>query len=81
MCVKSEVEEILSNMQQMTIVMRPSCWHKIFGTNGLSAPAQGLCLNFFSSITTDFNLSSNLRWAIQDQWSSGLFWAFIVIFK
>ena len=29
-------------------------------------------LNFFSSITTDFNISSALRWAIQDQWSSGL---------
>ena len=55
----------------MTTVMRPSCWHKNFGPNGLSAPAQGLCLNFFSSITTDFNISSALRWAIQDQWSSG----------
>ena len=29
-------------------------------------------LNFFSSVTTDFNISSALRWAIQDQWSSGL---------
>ena len=29
-------------------------------------------LNFFSSITADFNISSVLRWAIQDQWSSGL---------
>ena len=26
------------NLQQMTIVMRPSCWHKIFGPNGLCAP-------------------------------------------
>ena len=26
---------------------------------------------FFLSITTDFNISSSLRWAIQDQWSSG----------
>ena len=60
------------NLQQMTIVMRPSCWHKKFGPNGLSAPTQGLCLNFFSSITADFNTSSALRWAIQDQWSSGL---------
>ena len=55
----------------MTIVIRPSCWHKIFGPNGLSAPTLGLCLNFFSSITTDFNISSALRWVIQDQWSSG----------
>ena len=28
-------------------------------------------LNFFSSITADFNISSAIRWAIQDQWSSG----------
>ena len=28
-------------------------------------------LNFFSSITAYFNISSALRWAIQDQWSSG----------
>ena len=28
-------------------------------------------LNFFSSITTHFNISSAIRWAIQDQWSSG----------
>ena len=34
-------------------------------------PYLGLCLNFFSSITADLNISSALRWAIQDQWSSG----------
>ena len=28
-------------------------------------------LNFFFSITADFNISSALRWAIQDQWSFG----------
>ena len=28
-------------------------------------------LNFFSSIIADFNISSAIRWAIQDQWSSG----------
>ena len=28
--------------------------------------------NFLSSVTSDFNISSALRWAIQDQWSSGL---------
>ena len=28
-------------------------------------------LNFFSSITAEFNISSAIRWAIQDQWSSG----------
>ena len=61
------------NLQQMTIVMRPSCWHQHFGPNGLSAPNLRLCLNFFAWITADFNISSALRWAIQDQWSSG-FW-------
>ena len=30
-------------------------------------------LNFFSSITADFNTSSAIKWAIQDQWSSGFF--------
>ena len=58
------------NLLQMTIVIRPSCWHKNFGLNELSVSAQGLCLNFFSSIIADFNISSALRWAIQDQWSS-----------
>ena len=55
----------------MTIGMRPSCWHQSFGTNELSVLAQGLCLNFFSSI------SSALRWAIQDQWSSGYFFVLL----
>ena len=53
------------------MVTRPSCWHKMFGLNGLSAPTLGLCLNFFSSITTDFNIPSALRWVIQERWSSG----------
>ena len=43
----------LFTLQKMTIMMRPSCWHQNFGPKGLSAPAQGLCLNFFSSITAD----------------------------
>ena len=68
---KVRLKRFFSNLQQMTIVMRPSCWHQSFGPNGLSAPAQGLCLNFFSSITADFNISSELMWVIQDQWSSG----------
>ena len=63
----------LSQSQLMTIVMRPFCWHKNFGSNGLSAPAQGLCVNFFSSITADFNIALAFRGAIQDQWSSGFF--------
>ena len=33
--------------------------------------SDSIFLNFFSSITAYFNISSALRWAIQDQWSSG----------
>ena len=33
--------------------------------------SDSIFLNFLSSITADFNISSALRWAIQDQWSSG----------
>ena len=42
MCIKSEVEEIFLDLQQMAKVMSPSCRHQKFGTNGLSAPVQGL---------------------------------------
>ena len=70
MCIRSEVKRFFLNLQQMTIVMSPSCWHQNFGFNGLPATTLGLCLNFFSSITADFNISSALRWAIQNQWSS-----------
>ena len=52
--VRSWRDSFFFNLQQMTIVMRPSCWHQ----NGLSAPTLGLCLNFFSSVTADFNISS-----------------------
>ena len=33
--------------------------------------SDSISLNFFSPITTDFNISSALRGVIQDQWSSG----------
>ena len=33
-----------------------------------------ILLNFFPSITPDFNISSAFRWALQDQWYSGLSW-------
>ena len=33
--------------------------------------SDSIFLNFFSSITIYFDISSALRWAIQDQWSSG----------
>ena len=36
---------------------------------------------FFSSITADFNISSALRWAIQDQWSSGIINQISIIIK
>ena len=73
MCIKSEAEDILFKLATNDHSDEPSCWHKTFGPNGLSAPAQRLCLNFFSAITADFNISSALRWAIQDQWSSVFF--------
>ena len=71
MCIKSEVEEILFKLvtndhSDEAFLLTSKFWPK-----WLSAPAQGLCLNFFSSITTDFNIFSALRRAIQDQWSSG----------
>ena len=72
MCIKSEVEEILFKLATNDHSDETVLWHQNFGPNGLSAPAQGLCLIFFSSISAaDFNISSAVRWAIQDQWSSG----------
>ena len=47
--VKSEVEEILFKLATNDHSDELSCWHQNFGPNGLSAPAQGLCLNYFSS--------------------------------
>ena len=61
MCIKSEVEEILFNFATNDHNDEAFLLISSFGPNGLSAPAQGLCLNFFSSITTDFNISSALR--------------------
>ena len=51
-CIKSEVEEIFLYWQQMTKVMRPSCWHQNFRPNGLSAPAQELytCIKSWKSV-------------------------------
>ena len=62
-------------------MIRPSCWYQNFGPNWLSAPTLKLRLSFFSSTTADFNISLALRWAIQDQWSSGFyvewFWSYL----
>ena len=55
------------------IVMRPSCWHQNFGPNGLSAPYPWVMFKLLFSLIFDFNISSALRWAIQDQWSSGFY--------
>ena len=47
MCMKWEVEEIkweveeIVNLQQMTIVMRPSCWHKLLALIGCLAMPKG----------------------------------------
>ena len=71
MCIKSEVEEILFKLATNDNSDEAFLLTSNFGPNGLSAPTLGLCLNFFSSITAHFNISSALRWAIQDQWSSG----------
>ena len=38
MCIKSEVEEILFKLATNDHSDEPSCWHKIFGPNGLCAP-------------------------------------------
>ena len=60
-CIKLEVEEILFKLATNNHSVEPSCWHQNVSPNVLSAPAQGLCLNYFSSIIADFNLSSALR--------------------
>ena len=60
MCIKSEVEEILFKLAINDHSDEAFLLTKHFGPNGLSAPAQGLCLDF-SSITTDFNISSGER--------------------
>ena len=41
--------------------------------NGQSKSLRFNILNFFSSITADFNISAALRWAIQDQLSSSFY--------
>ena len=69
MCIKSEVEEILFKLATNDHSDEAFLLTENFGPNGLSAPALGICLNFFSLITADFNISLSLRWAIQDQWS------------
>ena len=52
MCIKSEVEEILFKLATNDHSDETFLLTSKFGPN---APAQGLCLNFFSSITPDFN--------------------------
>ena len=61
MCIKSEVEEILFNLATNDSSDEAFLLTSNFGPNGLSAITLGLCLNFFSSITADFNISSAFR--------------------
>ena len=56
MCIKSEVEEILFKLAINDHSDEAFLLTKQFGPNGLPAPAQGLCLNFFSSITLILSL-------------------------
>ena len=60
------------NLQQMTIVRGLSVDINILDLMSC-LPRPRAMFYFFSSITTDFNISSALSWAIQDQWSSGSF--------
>ena len=58
----SQLNEYMKIWVQKTRVIRwPCCKSLIFNI-----------FKLFSSITTDLNISSALRWAIQDQWSSGI---------
>ena len=61
MCIKSEVEEIHVKLATNDHSDEASLLTIIFSANGLSVPSQGLCLNFFPSVTGDLNMSSALR--------------------
>ena len=61
MYIKLEVEEILFKLATVDQRDKAFLLIKKFCPNGLSAPTLGLCLNFFSSITADFNISSAFR--------------------
>ena len=58
MCLKSEVEGILFKLATNDDSDEAFLLTSNFGPNGLSAPTLRVCLNFFSSITADFNISS-----------------------
>ena len=61
MCIKSEVEKIFWNFQQMTKVMRPFCWHKNFGPSGLSAPTRALYMCIYKIIVNFVQNASPLK--------------------
>ena len=61
MCIKSEVEEILFKLAINDNSDKAYLLTSNFGPNGLSAPTLELYLNFFSSITADFNISLALK--------------------
>ena len=76
MCIKSEVEEILFKLATNDHSDEAFPLTSKFWLWWVVCPCPRAMFYFFSSITTDFNISSAFRWAIQDQWSSGfkIFW-------
>ena len=79
MCIKSEVEEILFKPATNDHSDEAFPLTSKFWPLWVVCPCLRAIFYFFSSITTDFNISSALRWAIQDQWSSG-FWIKLCVF-
>ena len=79
-CIKSDLKEIFFKLVANDWSDKRFLLISKFCPLGSSAPArgrytciknheksQGLCLNSFSSVTADFNISSTLMWAKQDQ--------------
>ena len=69
---KSEVEEILFKLATNDHNDEAFLLTSKFLPYWVVCPYPRAMFKLFSSITADFNISSALRWAIQDQWSSGV---------
>ena len=66
-CVWSQrLKKFFWNLQQMTKVMRLSCWHQNVGPNGLSAPAQGLYTCIKMCINSDRAIFRNMQSVINE---------------
>ena len=67
------LRDFFLNLQQMTRVMRPSCWHKNFGPIGLSAPVGAIRGALKNKV--DFNCTVSTFWYITmnggARWLSG----------